>query len=40
MTAVIALVAIPVLFASTGFGLVLVGLVEDIPGRHRAGGAA
>jgi|GEM_PF-2522268 len=40
MTAFVALAAIPLLFAVTGFGLVLVGLVEDLPGRHRAGGAA
>jgi len=40
MTAVIALAAIPLLWAVAAVGLGALGLVEDIPGRHRAGGAA
>lgn len=40
MTAIIALAAIPVLWAVALGGLGLLGLVEDIPGRHRMGGTA
>jgi len=40
MIAALALAAIPLLWTVVAFGLSVLGLVEDIPGRHRAGGAA